>query len=166
MTCEGNKKGCNNKILINTWMLVSMVCMLSVSDMLGSETHKPTDDDICKALRKKHKNINELLQAVFQNNSQNWNFSYYGFCNMCCCRNPMKFTFQYKQNSLFDTNMSFTKNEPYSFFDSVRDTYTLDPRTNTYSITNKNSNVLKLNGMQDILTDDLFSDKNTEVNIK
>ena len=38
MTCEGNKKGCNNKILINTWMLVSMVCILSVSDMWGGCT--------------------------------------------------------------------------------------------------------------------------------
>ena len=36
MTCENNKKGCNNKILIRTLMLASMVCMLSVSDMLGS----------------------------------------------------------------------------------------------------------------------------------
>ena len=35
MTCENNKKGCNNKIRISTLMLASMVCMLSVSDMLG-----------------------------------------------------------------------------------------------------------------------------------
>ena len=38
MTCKNNKKGCNNKFLISTWMLVSMVCMLSVSDMFGMKT--------------------------------------------------------------------------------------------------------------------------------
>ena len=45
MTGENNKKGCNNKILISTLMLASMVCMLSVSDMLGSENESILDQD-------------------------------------------------------------------------------------------------------------------------
>jgi hypothetical protein len=45
MTCEGNKKGCNNKILISTLMLASMVCILNVSDMLGSENETILDKD-------------------------------------------------------------------------------------------------------------------------
>ncbi len=57
MTCENNKKGCNNKFLISTLMLVSMVCMLSVSDMLGMEP-QVTQIDPYEAMEKINKNPN------------------------------------------------------------------------------------------------------------
>ena len=57
MTCENNKKGCNDKILIRTLMLVSMVCILSVSDMLGMEPQR-TAIDPDEAMEKINKNPN------------------------------------------------------------------------------------------------------------
>ena len=63
MTGENNKKGCNNKILISTWMLVSMVCMLSVSDMLGMMP-QVTQIDPCEAMEKINKNPNYYTEFM------------------------------------------------------------------------------------------------------
>ena len=64
MTCENNKKGCNNKILIHTWMLASMVCMLSVSDMLGMLTPKrPTNPyEVMKRIKGDPKYYKEFMK--------------------------------------------------------------------------------------------------------
>ena len=78
MTCENNKKGCNNKILINTWMLVSMVCMLSVSDMLGMKLHNSPLWPLIKKLENDDKNY-ELFKQVLEKDQCKIKY------NICCC---------------------------------------------------------------------------------
>ena len=80
MTCENNKKGCNNKILIHTWMLASMVCMLSVSDMFGMRTH-PKRIDPDEAMEKINKNEEALkaFYAIFEGRKKLIKK------NCCCC---------------------------------------------------------------------------------
>ena len=67
MTCENNKKGCNNKIRISTLMLVSMVCMLSVSDMLGMKL-QGTQIDPDEAMEKINKDPKyyEAFMEIFK----------------------------------------------------------------------------------------------------
>ena len=67
MTGDGNKKGYNNKILIRTLMLASMVCILSVSDMLGMEP-KGTQIDPYDAMKKinKNKKTSEAFMKIFE----------------------------------------------------------------------------------------------------
>ena len=60
MTGENNKKGCNNKILISTLMLASMVCMLSVSDMLGMNAPEGYPLDPYDVMEKINKNEEAL----------------------------------------------------------------------------------------------------------
>ena len=80
MTGENNKKGCNNKILISTWMLVSMVCMLSVSDMLGMEP-SPQRIDPDEAMKKinKNKETSEAFMKIFKDHKNLIKR------NCCCC---------------------------------------------------------------------------------
>ena len=81
MTCENNKKGCNNKILISTLMLASMVCILSVSDMLGGVSLKLKESKIwplIKKLENDDKNY-ELFKQVLEKGQCKIKY------NVCCC---------------------------------------------------------------------------------
>ncbi len=148
----GSKKKSTNGILLSVgvWMMMSY-------GAFGMTDNTLTNDMIYKTLSEKHANINELLQEVFKANSEDWEFSYYGCCNMCGCRNPMQFTYKYNKQQIFDNRAPFTLPDPYSFFDGVRDTYKFDKKKGDFSIYNQESTVLQINGMKDILTDDLFS---------
>ena len=68
MTCENNKKGCNNKFLISTWMLASMVCILSVSDMFGMEKPKGAPLDPYDVMKKIEENPEAFksFKAIFK----------------------------------------------------------------------------------------------------
>jgi hypothetical protein len=81
MTCENNKQGCNNKILIRTWMLASMVCMLSVSDMLGG-CHPPQLIDPDEAMEKIKENSEtwKEFMEIFKDHEDLIKR------NGCCCR--------------------------------------------------------------------------------
>ena len=147
-----SKKKSTKGILLSVgvWMMMSY-------GAFGMTDNTLTNDMIYKTLSEKHANINTLLQEVFKTNSEDWEFSYYGCCNMCGCRNPMQFTYKYNKQQIFNNNAPFTSTDPYSFFDGVRDTYKFDNKNGEFSIYNQESTVLKINGMKDILTDDLFS---------
>ena len=81
MTGENNKKGCNNKIRIRTLMLVSMVCMLSVSDMLGMNAPEgyPLDPDEAMEKINKDPKYYEAFMEIFKDQKNLIKR------NCCCC---------------------------------------------------------------------------------
>ena len=77
MTCENN----NNKILIRTLMLASMVCMLSVSDMLGMNAPEgyPLDPyDVMEKINKNEEALKEFYK-IFEGREDLIKR------NCCCC---------------------------------------------------------------------------------
>ena len=93
MTGENNTKVCNNKTLLYTCMLMSIVCMLSVCDVLGMEQR----DDII------YLNTSCVIQQIendptmyqdFKNildKDENFNVKYKKRCYCCCDTDKIDF---------------------------------------------------------------------------
>ena len=104
MTGDDNTKVCNNKTLLGTCMLVSIVCMLSVGDVFGAKKkpiYKPIllPADYLIQQIENDSTMYERFKYILINDAR-FNIKYKKRCYCCCDTNKIDFkeTTMYSQN--------------------------------------------------------------------